>query len=148
MLAWNLCSTCLSLPSVGIIGMSVLLWIMSVTISWVLHLLLALTLSCSCFPLGECIRGGNEQTPGNCVGCGVPLYLCPQRRRCRYQTSLFLPIQGEIFNIFIIFNYLICKCACIHMYVRVHVMVHMWRSENSLSFRFHLFLDSFWNSVS
>lgn len=28
-------------------------------------------------------------------------------------------------NIFIIFNYLICKCACIHMYVRVQVMVHM-----------------------
>lgn len=53
-------------------------------------------LSCSCFPLGECVRGRNEQTPRNSVGCGVSLYLCPQGRRCRYQTSLFLPIQGEI----------------------------------------------------
>lgn len=53
-------------------------------------------LSCSCFPLGECVRGRNEQTPGNSVGCGISLYMCPQGRGCRYQTSLFLPIQGRI----------------------------------------------------
>lgn len=37
----------------------------------------------------------------------------------------FYLFKVRFFNIFIIFNYLICMCECIHMYVRVHVMVHM-----------------------
>lgn len=52
--------------------------------------------SCSCVAPGERVRGGDEQTAGDRAGCGVPLYLCPQGRRCRHQAGLFLPVQGEM----------------------------------------------------
>ena len=51
--------------------------------------------SCSRVAPGARVGGGDEQTAGDRVGCGVSLYLCPQGRRCRHQAGLFLPVQGE-----------------------------------------------------
>lgn len=64
--------------------------------------------SCSCFPLGECLRRRSEQVAGDCARCRVSLHLCPQRRRCRYQASLFLFVQGKLPILFPTRNSLCC----------------------------------------